>query len=68
MNEYKVVIKVRRNDGLLPDFFGKEETAYIKADSAGEVKKGVDTLMKDNFGFELYSNEISYDIKEITKI
>lgn len=68
MEEYKVTIKMRKNDGLLPDFFGKEQTSYVKGESAGEIERMIHTTMKENFGCELYGGGLSYEIKEITKV
>lgn len=62
MNEYKVTVNVRYQSGLLPDFVGKTETFYEKAESAQSLKNKVDKEMQSNFGYELECEGMYYSV------
>lgn len=62
MNEYKVTINVQDQNGLLPDFVGKSETFYEKAESAQSLKNKVDKEMQSNFGYELECGGMYYSV------
>lgn len=62
MKEYKVIVNVRDQSGLLPDFAGKTETFYEKAESAQFLKDKVDKEMQSNFGYELECEGMYYSV------
>jgi hypothetical protein len=63
MKEYKVTIKFFNHAGFLPDFFGKTEEIYIKADSVEELRQSIEDMIKDKFSMETEMGEMTYKVK-----